>query len=41
MGIGGPRVAAAGSVLAALCDDLRSVEDLTDVHSAADLFRVI
>ncbi|MFJ9197087.1 VWA domain-containing protein [Streptomyces flaveolus] len=41
VGIGAPRVAAAGSVLAALCDNLRSVEDLTDVHAAADLFRVI
>ncbi|MFC8005278.1 vWA domain-containing protein [Streptomyces olivaceus] len=39
--IGAPRVAAAGSVLEALCDNLRSVEDLTDVHAAADLFRVI
>ncbi|MFC8568025.1 VWA domain-containing protein [Streptomyces sp. NPDC057245] len=41
VGIGAPRVAAAGSVLEALCDNLRSVEDLTDVHAAADLFRVI
>lgn len=41
VGIGAPRVAAAGSVLAALCDNLRSVEDFTDVHAAADLFRVI
>ncbi|MFF8917626.1 hypothetical protein ACF08M_31050 [Streptomyces sp. NPDC015032] len=24
-----------------LCDNLRSIEDLTDVHAAADLFRVI
>ncbi|WP_435857913.1 VWA domain-containing protein [Streptomyces tendae] len=41
VGIGAPRVAAAGSVLAALCDNLRCVEDFTDVHAAADLFRVI
>ncbi|MFH8974944.1 VWA domain-containing protein [Streptomyces sp. NPDC017890] len=39
--IGTPRIAEEGSVLAALCDNLRSVEDLTDVHCAADLFRVI
>ncbi|MFF6810126.1 VWA domain-containing protein [Streptomyces sp. NPDC012403] len=30
-----------GSVLESLCDNLRTVEDLTDVHTAADLFRVI
>lgn len=39
--IGAPRVAEADSVLDALCDNLRAVEDLTDVHAAADLFRVI
>ncbi|GEC02931.1 hypothetical protein SSP24_05860 [Streptomyces spinoverrucosus] len=39
--IGDPRVAEADSVLDALCDNLRSIEDLTDVHAAADLFRVI
>ncbi|MDW6066052.1 VWA domain-containing protein [Streptomyces sp. FXJ1.4098] len=39
--IGAPRAAEAGSVLEALCDNLRSIEDLTDVHAAADLFRVI
>lgn len=39
--IGAPRAAEAGSVLDALCDNLRSIEDLTDVHAAADLFRVI
>ncbi|WP_416981284.1 VWA domain-containing protein [Streptomyces sp. T028] len=39
--IGAPRVAEADSVLRALCDNLRSIEDLTDVHAAADLFRVI
>ncbi|AXK37195.1 VWA domain-containing protein [Streptomyces armeniacus] len=39
--IGAPPAAEAGSVLDALCDNLRSVEDFTDVHAAADLFRVI
>ncbi|WP_413114562.1 VWA domain-containing protein [Streptomyces sp. CY1] len=39
--IGAPRAADTGSVLEALCDNLRAVEDLTDVHAAADLFRVI
>lgn len=39
--VGAPRVGDAGSVLEALCDNLRSVEDLTDVHAAAGLFRVI
>lgn len=39
--IGAPRAAAADSVLDGLCDNLRSVEDLTDVHAAADLFRLI
>ena len=39
--IGAPRAAEADSVLDALCDNLRSVEDLADVHAAADLFRVI
>ncbi|MET9296031.1 VWA domain-containing protein [Streptomyces sp. NPDC003077] len=39
--VGAPRAAEAGSVLEALCDNLRSIEDLTDVHAAADLFRVI
>ncbi|MFI7501701.1 vWA domain-containing protein [Streptomyces sp. NPDC049687] len=39
--VGAPRVAEADSVLQALCDNLRSIEDLTDVHAAADLFRVI
>jgi uncharacterized protein with von Willebrand factor type A (vWA) domain len=39
--VGTPRVAEANSVLQALCDNLRSIEDLTDVHAAADLFRVI
>lgn len=39
--IGAPRAAAADSVLEALCDNLRLIEDLTDVHTTADLFRVI
>ncbi|MEW2398704.1 VWA domain-containing protein [Streptomyces sp. NPDC046862] len=39
--VGAPRVGDAGSFLEALCDNLRSVEDLTDVHAAAGLFRVI
>ncbi|WP_055698562.1 VWA domain-containing protein [Streptomyces silaceus] len=39
--IGAPPAAEAGSVLDALSDNLRSVEDFTDVHAAADLFRVI
>jgi hypothetical protein len=32
---------APGSVLDALCDNLRSIDDLTATHAAADLFRVI
>ncbi len=32
---------ASGSVLESLCDNLRTVEDLADVHIATDLFRVI
>ncbi|MGV9573660.1 VWA domain-containing protein [Streptomyces nigra] len=39
--VGVPPAAAAESVLDVLCDNLRSIEDLTDVHAAADLFRVI
>nr|WP_234314138.1 VWA domain-containing protein [Streptomyces sp. NBRC 109706] len=39
--VGAPRAAEAGSVLDALCDNLRTVDDLTDVHAAADLFRVL
>ncbi len=39
--IGAPPATGADSVLEALCDNLRSIEDLTDVHAAADLFRVI
>ncbi|GGS63097.1 vWA domain-containing protein [Streptomyces violaceus] len=41
LAVGAPRVAEADSVLDTLCDNLRAVEDLTDVHAAADLFRVI
>ncbi|MFI1830424.1 VWA domain-containing protein [Streptomyces sp. NPDC020412] len=39
--IGAPRATESGSALDALCDNLRAVDDLTDVHAAADLFRVI
>ncbi|MEU2792351.1 VWA domain-containing protein [Streptomyces sp. NPDC007100] len=39
--IGAPRAAEADSVLDTLSDNLRSVEDFTDVQVAADLFRVI
>ncbi|MBZ3907272.1 MULTISPECIES: VWA domain-containing protein [Streptomyces] len=39
--VGAPRVAETDSVLDILCDNLRSISDLTDVHAAADLFRVI
>ncbi|MFI0819940.1 VWA domain-containing protein [Streptomyces sp. NPDC021098] len=39
--VGAVGVAGEGSVLEALCDNLRVVEDFTDVHVAADLFRVI
>jgi uncharacterized protein with von Willebrand factor type A (vWA) domain len=39
--VGAPRAAEDGSVLEALCDNLRSIEDLTDVRAAADIFRMI
>lgn len=39
--VGASRVAEADSVLDALCDNLRSIEDLTDIHTAADLFRLV
>ncbi|MCX4658044.1 VWA domain-containing protein [Streptomyces uncialis] len=39
--IGAPRATEADSVLDALCDNLRSIEDLTDISAAADLFRMI
>ncbi|WP_265584272.1 hypothetical protein [Streptomyces acidicola] len=41
MAIGAPRATEADSALQAPCDNLRPIEDLTDVHAAADLFRVI
>lgn len=36
-----PDAAETGSVLEFLCDNLRTIDDLTDVHTTADLFRVI
>jgi uncharacterized protein with von Willebrand factor type A (vWA) domain len=39
--IGAPGATAPGGVLDALCDNLRDLADLTDLHAAADLFRVI
>ncbi|MEU0303315.1 VWA domain-containing protein [Streptomyces sp. NPDC006175] len=39
--IGATQAAGPGTVLDALCDNLRTIEDLTDVHAAGDLFRVI
>ncbi|MFF3735437.1 VWA domain-containing protein [Streptomyces sp. NPDC002476] len=39
--IGALPAAGVGSVLDALCDNLRSIKDLTDTRAAADLFRVI
>ncbi|MEU8710024.1 VWA domain-containing protein [Streptomyces sp. NPDC048565] len=39
--VGAPGAARPGTVLDALCDNLRGIEDLTDVHAAGDLFRVI
>ncbi|MFG3004680.1 VWA domain-containing protein [Streptomyces calvus] len=39
--ITGPDATGTGSVLEALCDNLRTIDDLTDVHATADLFRVI
>ncbi|MFI1679522.1 VWA domain-containing protein [Streptomyces sp. NPDC020607] len=41
LAVGAPPAAEAGSVLDALCDNLRVIDDFTDVHTAADLFRVI
>ncbi|MEU7373510.1 VWA domain-containing protein [Streptomyces albidoflavus] len=41
LAVGAPTATASGSVLEALCDNLRPIEDLTDVRAAADLFRVI
>ncbi|RFU82712.1 VWA domain-containing protein, partial [Streptomyces triticagri] len=39
--VGAPEAAAPGRALDALCDNLRSIEDLTDVRAAGDLFRLI
>jgi uncharacterized protein with von Willebrand factor type A (vWA) domain len=39
--IGAPHVTRPGGVLDALCDNLRSIDDLTDTHTAADLFHTI
>jgi uncharacterized protein with von Willebrand factor type A (vWA) domain len=39
--IGAPHAAEPGTILDALCDNLRSIVDLTDTRPAADLFRVI
>jgi uncharacterized protein with von Willebrand factor type A (vWA) domain len=39
--IGSPRAGAPGSVLDALSDNLRTIDDLTDPEPAADLFRTI
>jgi uncharacterized protein with von Willebrand factor type A (vWA) domain len=39
--VNSPAATEHGSVLEALCDNLRNVEDLTDVHAAADLFRLV
>ncbi|MFE3084916.1 VWA domain-containing protein [Streptomyces albidoflavus] len=41
LAVGAPTATASGSVLEALCDNLRPIEDLTDVRAAADLFRLI
>ncbi|MEV6956105.1 VWA domain-containing protein [Streptomyces sp. NPDC051183] len=39
--IGGGAAAGPGSVLDALCDNLRALEDLTDPRAVSDLFRLI
>jgi uncharacterized protein with von Willebrand factor type A (vWA) domain len=39
--IGSPDATEPGGVLDALCDNLRAIDDLTNVAAAADLFRVI
>ncbi|RII20364.1 hypothetical protein DSC45_03990 [Streptomyces sp. YIM 130001] len=39
--VGAPEAAQPGRALDALCDNLRSIEDLTDVRAAGDLFRAI
>lgn len=35
------RLLQASAFLDALCDNVRGIEDLTDVHAAGDLFRII
>ncbi|MBV6700242.1 VWA domain-containing protein [Kitasatospora aureofaciens] len=39
--IGEPHAAEPGGILDALCDNVRTIDDLTDTRAAADLFRVI
>lgn len=39
--VGAPQATGPGTVLDALCDNLRNIDDLTDTHAAGDLFRVI
>ncbi|HEY9329018.1 MAG TPA: VWA domain-containing protein, partial [Streptomyces sp.] len=39
--VGAPEAAGPGTVLDALCDNLRSIDDLTDTHAAGELFRLI
>lgn len=39
--VGAPQATGPGTVLDALCDNLRSIDDLTDTHAAGDLFRLI
>ncbi|MGW8989679.1 VWA domain-containing protein [Streptomyces zhihengii] len=41
LAVGAPPAAGEGSVLDALCDNLRTVEDFTDPRAAAHLFRLI
>ncbi|MYQ37490.1 hypothetical protein B046DRAFT_04469 [Streptomyces sp. LamerLS-316] len=41
LAVGVPQATGPGTVLDALCDNLRGIEDLTDVHAAGDLFRII
>lgn len=39
--VGAPEATGPGTVLDALCDNLRSIGDLTGTHAAGDLFRLI
>ncbi|MFE9855848.1 hypothetical protein [Streptomyces sp. NPDC005780] len=41
MAIGAPQATGSGTVLAVLCDNLRSIDELTDTHAAGDRFRVV